>query len=59
MNEDKRPIVVFELDYGVWLRRYRQDRLVYDPKGIAPTVLTFGGGGQETKIIEGGMEDEQ
>lgn len=32
-------------------RMFEQSRRVFSPKGVAPTVHTFGGGEQEIKIL--------
>lgn len=50
--EEIKPIVSMELSGGVWDKRYGQSRTVYNPDGIAPTLIAGGGGGTETKITE-------
>ena len=50
--EEKKPIVSGELSGGVWDKRYGQSKAVYNPDGIAPTIIAGGGGGTETKISE-------
>ena len=42
-----------------WDRMHEQSRRVYSTNGLAPTVHTMGGGGQELKIIEPLAYDEQ
>mgnify|MGYP002520989806 CR=1 FL=1 len=32
-------------------RMFEQSRRVFSPKGVAPTVHTFGGGNREIKIL--------
>lgn len=32
-------------------RKFEQSRRVFSPKGVAPTVYTFGGGNLEIKIL--------
>lgn len=49
---DDKPIVSMELSGGVWDKRYGQSRAVYNPDGIAPTLIAGGDGGTETKIAE-------
>lgn len=52
MNEDINTKVVGMLNEGKWSKMHEQSRRVYGTDGVAPTILTSGGGGQEPKIIE-------
>ena len=36
---------------GVWDNMHDQSGRVYSPKGLSPTINTFGGGGLEIKIL--------
>lgn len=47
-----RAIPIMSLIYGPWKKRYHQCQLVFSVKGISPTLVTCGGGGQEVKIME-------
>lgn len=42
-----------------WEKMHEQCRRVYSANGLAPTVHTMGGGGQELKIVEPIAYDEQ
>ncbi len=42
-----------------WDKMHEQSRRVYSATGLAPTVHTMGGGGQELKIVEPIAYDEQ
>ncbi len=44
------PIVEYQLTGGKWDKTHEQSGRVYDKNGIAPTILTMGGGGQEPKV---------
>lgn len=45
------PIVEFQLTGGKWDKTHEQSGRVYDKNGIAPTIHTMQGGGQEPKIF--------
>ena len=43
--------VIISLNFDKYAKMHEQSRRVYSPSGIAPTVHTCGGGGQEPKVI--------
>ena len=45
------PIVEYQLTGGKWDKTHEQSGRVYNKNGIAPTIHTMQGGGQEPKII--------
>jgi DNA (cytosine-5)-methyltransferase 1 len=49
-NIDK-PIIAHNLSGGKWDKTHEQNRRVYDVEGIAPAMLTCGGGNKEPKIV--------
>lgn len=52
MNNDVHTICLGLLNVPPFDRMFEQSRRVFSPKGIAPTVHTFGGGNQELKILK-------
>lgn len=49
----KDNVVVYgNLKGGKWDKTHEQSGRVYNPEGIAPTVLTMGGGNQEPKVVQ-------
>ena len=51
MNNHIHTYCLGMLDTPPYDRMYEQSRRVFSPKGIAPTVHTFGGGNRELKIL--------
>ena len=58
MNEEIKTKVALTLNEGKWQNMHEQSRRVFDTEGIAPTVHTAGGGGQEIKVL-GWSRDSQ
>lgn len=52
MKEQARIIQYGKLNSGVWATRFNCTRIVFNPKGLCPTITAGGGGGTEIKIAE-------
>lgn len=44
-------IVAGNLEGGKWDKQHEQSRRIYSPDGVAPTIHTMQGGGQEPKVV--------
>lgn len=51
MNNHIHTLCLGQLNVPPFDRMFEQSRRVFSPKGIAPTVHTFGGGEQELKVL--------
>lgn len=51
MTDITRTIVVGMMQIPPYTHMFEQSRRVYSAKGIAPTLHTQGGGGQEIKVL--------